>query len=198
VGGPPRSIARPRRQARSSCSARAQLSAIQALCARIAATARSASSVGTAAASRHRLSLRSGRHSSVVEQLFRSLPRYAQCYKREGPIQTGIVISCSFRGVARPGSPLRPVSARADPYYLKSSHKSVLWSIFACSREPSETGSRSRSKGRWILAAGRVTAVSRLRAPEAPRSPTDDDSDVRTLNRADNYRPMTPSWRRRL
>ena len=35
-------------------------------------------------------------------------------------------------------------------------------------------------------APGRVTVVSRLRAPEAPESLTDDDSGARLLSRADN------------
>ena len=35
-------------------------------------------------------------------------------------------------------------------------------------------------------APGRVTVVSRLRAPEAPESLTDDDSGARMLSRADN------------
>ena len=73
-------------------------------------------------------------------------------------MQTGTLISCSSEGIPAQDRRCGPFCARADPDYLRSSHKSVVRSILACSKEASEMGIRRPFRGGGGSGSRRVTS----------------------------------------
>jgi hypothetical protein len=131
------------------------------------------------------------RHSSAVEQLFRKSLTVCAVLQAWQPDTNGHTYQLFDSRGFRLGSPLGPVFLRADPKHPKSSHKLAVRSIVLHPNHASDEKEPQVQPGH--LDSRRPRRASRVAiACRAREGRTADDSDARTLNRADNYPCRAP------